>query len=365
MTMNVVYIGNFKRMETGGTLRAYEVVRRIHRYGVKPYVIHLPALSKSRVARIGALKSIEEYIVSTCSIIPKDIDLVVATSESPSCTLAAHSIAKRIKAPWTTVMQSPIKLKYTPASMEPILIDPLWLPQLVRTLSLLSKIRVLVVSESVIIDSSIRIPKYLVIRPSVGIEFERYTQVKCEEKVFDGVFMARLTNEKGIFDLLKVWKRVTNVVKDVKLALIGKFKNERTRLDFLKYASKLGIIKNIMYLGYLSGISKIKILKASKVFIYPSKLDSFPIVCLEALACGLPITAYDISAITLNYPIETVIKVPKENIEAMAEAVLDILQNYDNWYDKAEKIGINFAKKFTWDNVTSVEAKLYKELISE
>jgi len=122
MTMNVVYIGNFKRMETGGTLRAYEVVRRIHRYGVKPYVIHLPALSKSRVARIGALKSIEEYIVSTCSIIPKDIDLVVATSESPSCTLAAHSIAKRIKAPWTTVMQSPIKLKYTPASTEPILL---------------------------------------------------------------------------------------------------------------------------------------------------------------------------------------------------------------------------------------------------
>jgi len=363
--MHILYIGNFDPYETGGTRRAYEVVRRVHRYGVEPYVLHIRSVPDDFFTRVGALRSLKEVAVVVKSVdeVKKlNVDLVVSTSESPSIAILAYHIAKKLNKPWTTIMQLPIIFKYTPASTEPILIDPLWLPQQVYTANLLRKTIVLTVSTSCIVESSAKIPHYIVLRPGVGVELENYLSIDKQEKLYDAIFMARLTPEKGIYDVVRIWKDVAKEYPKAKLTVAGMFKNGRVAQTFYGLVRKYGLEKNISYLGFLGEKEKFLALKRARLFVYPSKLDAFPIVVLEALACGLPVIAYDIPAIHYNYPRSIVERVPKSHIEEFAEKIVELLQssNLSAISDRARA----FASKFTWENVVKSEVKAYEKVLN-
>ena len=48
------------------------------------------------------------------------------------------------------------------------------------------------------------------------------------------------------------------------------------------------------FLGALSGAALVRAYSASTVFVFPSRTDTFGLVLLEALACGLPVAAYPV-----------------------------------------------------------------------
>jgi glycosyltransferase involved in cell wall biosynthesis len=50
----------------------------------------------------------------------------------------------------------------------------------------------------------------------------------------------------------------------------------------------------VRFLGALSGADLVSAYSASTVFVFPSRTDTFGLVLLEALACGLPVAAYPV-----------------------------------------------------------------------
>jgi len=362
--MKVLYVGNLDPKETGGTRRAYEVVRRVRKCGVEPYILHIKKVPDDPLTRVGALRSLKEIVVLSrldkIKELIRNVDLVVATSESPSTALTAYRIARSLNKPWTVVMQSPIKLRYTPASTEPILVDPLWLPQEVQALHVLRKTIVLTVSPSCIVESSIKIPNYIVLRPGVGIDYEEFQKVEVDEKAYEAIFMARLTPEKGVFDLVKIWAHVVKEVPKARLAVAGRFKNYAVAYRFFDLVRRYGLHRNILYLGYLAGEEKVRALKRAEVFVYPSVLDSFGIVVLEALASGLPVIAYDIPAIRYNYPGNVVARVSAHETKKFAEKVIELIQSC-NLHEISEK-SKTFASRFTWDEVVKAEVEAYNKI---
>ncbi len=50
----------------------------------------------------------------------------------------------------------------------------------------------------------------------------------------------------------------------------------------------------VRFLGALSGEALVAAYSASTVFVFPSRTDTFGLVLLEALACGLPVAAYPV-----------------------------------------------------------------------
>jgi glycosyltransferase involved in cell wall biosynthesis len=48
------------------------------------------------------------------------------------------------------------------------------------------------------------------------------------------------------------------------------------------------------FLGALTGEELVRHYTASSVFVFPSRTDTFGLVLLEALACGLPVAAYPV-----------------------------------------------------------------------
>jgi glycosyltransferase involved in cell wall biosynthesis len=111
-------------------------------------------------------------------------------------------------------------------------------------------------------------------------------------KKYDAIYCSRLHPQKGISQLLDIWKLVLSDKKNAKLAVIGNGGIEFERL--LKDKSrKLNIEKNIYWLGYVNNEAKYKLYLQSKFFVHPAIYDNNGMVVAEALCSGLPVVMYD------------------------------------------------------------------------
>ena len=61
------------------------------------------------------------------------------------------------------------------------------------------------------------------------------------------------------------------------------------------YAELKNKYDQIKFIGYKFGEELAKYIAASDVFVFPSKTDTFGIVMLEAMACGVPVAAYPVT----------------------------------------------------------------------
>jgi glycosyltransferase involved in cell wall biosynthesis len=105
--------------------------------------------------------------------------------------------------------------------------------------------------------------------------------------------------------------------------------------------------------------------RSAHVMINPSLADNMPISVLEALASGVPIVTTNVGGVPYLVQHEkTALLVPAQNPEAMAEAILSLLNNPV----KAEEIrqaGIDSVRQYTWPNVRVRLLGVYTQLLAK
>ena len=98
------------------------------------------------------------------------------------------------------------------------------------------------------------------------------------------VYMGRLSPEKGLFNLLEAWKKISGVT--LKVIGDGIIRNE---LEEFVVREK---IPNIEFLGFIDGTKRIEILEKAMFSVLPSQcFENMPYAALESFACGVPIIA--------------------------------------------------------------------------
>ncbi len=93
------------------------------------------------------------------------------------------------------------------------------------------------------------------------------------------VYVGRVAHEKNIEAFLKLELPGTKVVIGD-----GPAMNEMIR----RY-------ENVRFLGYKYGVDLATQVSASDVFVFPSVTDTFGVVMLEAMACGVPVAAFPVT----------------------------------------------------------------------
>lgn len=99
-----------------------------------------------------------------------------------------------------------------------------------------------------------------------------------------------LTGQKGFDHLLRAMAELLRVSPRCRLAVAGDGP-ERSKLQAL--ASELGIAGAVRFLGFRSDMARL--LAAADVFVLSSVNEGMARVLIEALACGLPIVATEVS----------------------------------------------------------------------
>ena len=124
-----------------------------------------------------------------------------------------------------------------------------------------------------------------------GVDLDTIRNIKVNKNEFDACFLGRLVKNKGIFDLIQIWKAIVKKKPMAKLCIIGDGP-EKTKLE--DKINKENLNSNIYLAGQLEGNNKYKIMKQSHYFLYPSYYEAQPVVLFEAFACNLTVLAYNL-----------------------------------------------------------------------
>ncbi len=163
-------------------------------------------------------------------------------------------------------------------------------------------------------------------------------------KKFDAVFIGRLHSQKGVLELIEIWKYVTKKKKDSRLIIIGDGPLEN---EVKAKVEKLGLSEHIHLVGFKDGLEKIKIFKSSRIVVHPAIYDSGGMAPCEAMACGLPGVAFDLDALRTYYP-KGMIKTPKFDLQGFADNIVELLEN-EKLYNKTKEDAIEWALEWDWD----------------
>jgi len=198
-----------------------------------------------------------------------------------------------------------------------------------------------------------------------GLFMEKINSVKNpKNKKYDAVYMGRISINKGILDLIKIWKEIIKKMPKAKLAVMGMGLDDVVG-KFKKEIEKKGLGKNIEYLGFTPSPKKYEILKNSKVFLYLSKVnadESWGISLMEALACGVPAISYNLPIYEHIYKTESLIRIKLNDIESVTEKLLCLFENQKSWLFLSKK-SIDFAKNFDWFNIAKEDLRLIKSFL--
>ena len=94
------------------------------------------------------------------------------------------------------------------------------------------------------------------------------------------MWAGRFHEQKGLFEIVDILKRVREKKKDVRLLLLGDG-NKKIKKKLFEMIEKNNLNKNIDYRGFIIGKEKDKLIKKCKIFMMTSYYEGLPLTISE------------------------------------------------------------------------------------
>ncbi len=165
-------------------------------------------------------------------------------------------------------------------------------------------------------------------------------------KKYDAVFQGRFHPQKGVVELIDIWRKVVEKIPDAKLAMIGDGPlMNKVKLQISNYKLQ----NNIVLFGYLfDGEEKYKIFSQSKIVVHPAYYDSGGMAAAEAMAFGVACVGFNLKAYNSYYP-EGMIKAKIGDLDSFAHKITELIDNPKLRKDLGDKAKAMIYKNYSWD----------------
>jgi rhamnosyl/mannosyltransferase len=199
----------------------------------------------------------------------------------------------------------------------------------------------------------------------LGVDEKMFKPIKVKKlkkKVL--LFVGRLFPYKGLEYLLWTIKIISNKRRDFILFIVGEGKL-RKKLE--KMLRDLKIKNLVKFTGALPDEELIKYYNLCDIFILPSihKSEAFGISQLEAMACGKPVISTNLNGSAVpwvNQHMKTGLIVEPKNSEALANAILFLLENKGIREEFGQNARKRIIKFFTQRRMIERTISVYKSL---
>ncbi len=138
------------------------------------------------------------------------------------------------------------------------------------------------------ITSNFCVPESKIIVIPDGVDLTRVnsireTSIKVNKQPKRIITVGRLTRQKGMYDVLEVFKSVYALDSEVSLAVIGEGP-ERKGLE--AYCARYKLDQAVTFFGHVSHDEVFREMARSEIFLFLSKAERLPNVVKEAMACA-------------------------------------------------------------------------------
>ncbi|MCM8820988.1 MAG: glycosyltransferase [Candidatus Omnitrophica bacterium] len=170
--------------------------------------------------------------------------------------------------------------------------------------------------------------------------------------------VAAMHPKKNIPNLINACKVIHNIRQDWELNIIG----EGDRLkEYQKMVCDLSLDKFIHFLGGKQKTEIARMMQISDFFVLPSNYETFGVVLIEALACGLPVVATRVGGVPEIINDTNGILVEPDNSVELAKAMLYMMDNLDR-YDR-QKISFDAKNKYSYDVIGKQIVDIYERVL--
>ena len=163
---------------------------------------------------------------------------------------------------------------------------------------------------------------------------------------------------KRVEDVVRIFARLARHVP-ARLVLVG---DGPERGKAQQAATQENVAERVLFLGKQESVAEL--LRCADLFLLPSRLESFGLVALEAMACGVPVVATAVGGVPEVVPHgEAGYLAEVGAIDEMAEAGVDLLRDADRWR-RTSDAAREAAARFDADRVIPLYEAYYEEVLS-
>lgn len=220
---------------------------------------------------------------------------------------------------------------------------PAWLVSIFAlSISKIKELPLFLDNPRISVSSGWRINKLL----DLPLALERYDHSLPDSRERIVVFTGRISYNKGVVDLIKAWKIISEEVEDSKLILIG---TNHIQNKLLKLLRNYSVEKSVEIKGYIPNSEKELILKHASIFLFPSYEEGWALSVMEAVDQGLLPLTYNLAA--FDYLGDKAIRIKPGNYKEMAKKTIYYLQNSEERIQLIKEMQKQISK-YTMDYVT-------------
>ena len=193
-----------------------------------------------------------------------------------------------------------------------------------------------------------------------GLDFTEIDDTPREQAQFDLVFLGRMHEQKGVFDLAEVWGMVLKNRPKSRMVVIGEGPHRKALMEGFEAR---GLLDSVTFTGGIDEGTKNKLLRQSRLGLSLSFEEGWGLSVTEFLAAGLPVVAYELPVFKELFA-DVLHFVPMKSKLQAAQAVLSLLDDSG----EMERSGTNgkvHAREFKYQEVAQQEFQLMKGLFAE
>lgn len=169
------------------------------------------------------------------------------------------------------------------------------------------------------------IDKTVIISPGVDTHLFTPGKQRCAAAALFVGSLKKAERYKGLDILLRAIPIIRKRIPLILLTVVGDGDHAD---EYQRLCNDLRITGNVAFKGSLRGNALVKEYQNASLVVHPSSFDSFPLVLLEAMACGIPVVSTTVGGIPeIITHGKTGLLVPPNNPQLLAEAIVSILSS--------------------------------------
>ena len=188
-----------------------------------------------------------------------------------------------------------------------------------------------------------------------AINRERFNGIKRDSNRKVVLYVGRLSVQKGIDNLIKAFRIVSEKNDNALLYIIG----EGPELsNLINLSINLDLSDKVIFLGKVPDSEMETLYSIANVFVMPSVSEPFGIVALEAIASNVPTIVSSQSGV--SEVIKNTLKVDFWDTEQMADLILGLI-NYNEANNEITKNAYKELDSITWDKAAEKFIEIYNK----
>lgn len=174
------------------------------------------------------------------------------------------------------------------------------------------------------------------------------------------LYIGGASRNKNLEILIEAYSKLPSIIKKKYDMVIAGAKDKLFE-NLIIVLKKSPVKNNIKLIGYVSETDLPVLYSGAELFIFPSIYEGFGMAPLEAMACGTPVLSSYETALNevLN---DAALRIDPFDSEDIKENISLILED-NEIKQKKISMGLQQAKKYSWDKTAKMTLDFYKEII--